>query len=315
MTILITGANGFIGRHLTRRFLNKGIQVTGCDLSPCPHDLQREARLSWSQTDISTSEAVEALFQRYRPQAVVHLAYILPPRSEENPARTVQSNLVGFVNILRSASQSGTITRVVWSSSMAVYGAAWRYGDQPVAEDAPTYPNSLYGATKVMAEALACHYATVEGLSTLGFRANLVYGPGRERGLGNFKIWSRDMFFAAEQGDVLSVPAADQALDWIYVADVVRAIELMLAVRNIESLIFNVLGERRTVRDAVSVLRKHCPDARLKLQDGKLPVDQQPPPFDGRLAHAELGYRPTYTLEKGSIAYLEAIRAKGNRHT
>ena len=82
---------------------------------------------------------------------------------------------------------------------MSAYGPSARYPVQPVNEEAPTFPTGLYGATKVMGESLARHYFRQFGLDVIGLRANLVYGPGRVRGLGEFKIWSRDLFEDAVQ--------------------------------------------------------------------------------------------------------------------
>jgi len=190
---------------------------------------------------------------------------------------------------------------------MAVYGPSHRYSTQPVDEDAPNYPTSLYGATKVMAEALARHYTMNFGLDVIGLRANLVYGPGRVRGLGEFKIWSRDLFENAARGEPVTVPFGDQQLDWIYVADYARALESALEVAPPPHRVFNILGERRAVREAVAAVRRFVPDAHITLEPGMLPPDRQPPAFDGRRAQAELGYMPEYSLQDGARAYLESL--------
>src|SRR5690606_31770084 len=119
-----------------------------------------------------------------------------------------------------------------------------------------------------MAESLAKHYAREYQLDTIGLRANLVYGPGRVRGLGEYKTWSRDLFECAVRGEPVVVPYGDQPLDWIYVVDVVRAIERALDVDRPAHQIFNVLGDRRPVRDAVAEVRRRVPGARIEVTPG-----------------------------------------------
>lgn len=306
MVLLVTGAAGFIGAHLVRSLLKQGHEVVGLDAGPMPEWATHAGRLTYHSGNVSDGQAIRHLVHGYQPEGIFHLAYLLPPASEENPSRTLQVNLLGFDNIL-SAARDAQVRRVVWTSSMAVYGPSHRYAEQPVDEEAPTYPTSLYGATKVMAEALARQYVQQFGMEVVGIRANLVYGPGRVRGLGEFKIWSRDLFEKAARREPVVVPYGDQPLDWVYVTDVVRVLEQLLSCPVPDHQMFNVLGERRPVRDAVEAVRALVPDAPIEVEPGLLPLDRQPPAFDGRRAELALDYRCDYSLDAGARAFLNAL--------
>jgi UDP-glucose 4-epimerase len=309
--LLVTGATGFVGAHLTRRLLANGHRVTALDYAPNAAALDgSNEQLTLHKGDVRDVALMRDLFETHHIDSIVHLAYLLPPETESAPERALEINVMGLHNILVMAHTYG-VRRVVWASSMGVYGPSHRYSEQPVDEDAPTYPTSLYGATKVMSEALAQHYAEAFGLDVIGVRANLVYGPGRVRGLGEFKIWSRDLFESAVRGIPVVVPFGDQLLDWIYVTDYVRGFELALEATTPNHKVFNILGEWRSVRDAAAAVQEISPDVTLTVEDGVLPPDRQPPAFDGMRAAVELGYTPHYSLENGAKAYIEWLGQHG----
>ncbi|HZQ09618.1 MAG TPA: NAD(P)-dependent oxidoreductase [Anaerolineae bacterium] len=304
---LITGATGFVGQHLVRRVLDTGNEVIALDYAPNPAVLTNLGeRATLVRGDVSDAETLHRIFETYHPQVVAHLAYLLPPETETAPERALQINLMGLQNVLDAARVFG-VRRVVWTSSISVYGPAYRYPNQPVDEDAPTFPTSLYGATKVMAESLSRHYANQFGLSVVALRANLVYGPGRVRGLGEFKIWSRDLFEGAARGEPVTVPCGDQCLDWIYVTDFARALQLACAVATLTHSIFNISGEWSPVRQAVESVQHEIPNAPLKLESGTLAPERQPPAFSGARARLELGFTPEYSLAQGVRAFLKTI--------
>ena len=184
LQLLVTGATGFVGAHLTRSLLANGHRVTALDYAPNVAALDGSNELlTLIEGDVSDASFVRDLIETHQFDMIAHLAYLLPPETESAPQRALQINVMGLHNILVTAHTFG-VRRVVWASSMGVYGPSHRYPEQPVDEDAPNYPPSLYGATKVMSEALSQHYADAFGLDVIGVRANLVYGPGRVRGLG-----------------------------------------------------------------------------------------------------------------------------------
>ena len=183
--ILVTGAAGFIGFHLSRRLLAGGDAVVGLDnLNPYYDVTLKEARLAllendgnfrFVRADLADRQAMEALFEKERPEIVVNLAAQAGVRySLENPHAYVESNLVGFLNILEGCRHHG-VRHLVFASSSSVYGANTR---MPFSvHDNVDHPLSLYAATKKANELMAHTYAALYRLPCTGLRFFTVYGP------------------------------------------------------------------------------------------------------------------------------------------
>ncbi len=183
--ILVTGAAGFIGMHCSARLLAQGHQVIGIDNLNDYYDPRlKQARLAplnahpgfrFIETDIANRDALEKLFAEVRPKRVLHLAAQAGVRySLKNPHAYVQSNLVGFVNMLEGCRHHG-VQHLVYASSSSVYGANTKV---PFAVgDSVDHPVSLYAATKKSNELMAHSYSHLYGLPTTGLRFFTVYGP------------------------------------------------------------------------------------------------------------------------------------------
>ena len=183
--ILVTGAAGFIGMHCSAKLLAQGHTVVGIDNLNDYYDPRlKQARLAqltphpgfrFVETDIANHEALEKLFAEVRPDRVLHLAAQAGVRySLKNPHAYVQSNLVGFVNMLEGCRHHG-VQHLVYASSSSVYGANTKV---PFAVgDSVDHPVSLYAATKKSNELMAYSYSHLYGLATTGLRFFTVYGP------------------------------------------------------------------------------------------------------------------------------------------
>jgi UDP-glucuronate 4-epimerase len=190
MTVLVTGAAGFIGYHLSRRLLQRGTAVLGFDnLNPYYDPALKRARLDRLQrcaaetgspfqlieADLEDGAAVAAAFAQHRPSRVVNLAAQAGVRySIENPAAYIQANLVGFGHILEGCRQHG-IEHLVYASSSSVYGGNTNL---PFSEhQSVDHPVSLYAASKKANELMAHTYSHLHGLPATGLRFFTVYGP------------------------------------------------------------------------------------------------------------------------------------------
>jgi UDP-glucuronate 4-epimerase len=185
VNILVTGAAGFIGSHVALRLLERGDTVVGLDNLNDYYDVSlKDARLArltsrpgfrFVKLDVADREGMAAMFQQHRPERVIHLAAQAGVRySLQNPHAYVDSNLVGFTNILEGCRHTG-VAHLAYASSSSVYGGNTR---MPFSEhDNIDHPISLYAATKKANELMAHTYSHLFGLPTTGLRFFTVYGP------------------------------------------------------------------------------------------------------------------------------------------
>ena len=196
MKILVTGSAGFIGAALTEALLKRGDVVIGIDNHNDYYDQNlKEARIArflshknytHLRIDISNRQAMSAAFEAHNPQCVVNLAAQAGVRySLENPATYIDSNIVGFANVLDGC-RMHNIDHLIYASSSSVYGTNTVYPysvDQNVDN-----PISLYAATKKSNELMAHAYSHLYGLPTTGLRLFTVYGPWGRPDMALFKF-------------------------------------------------------------------------------------------------------------------------------
>ena len=228
MRVLVTGAAGLIGSHLSQRLLARGDEVLGYDNLNAYYDPRlKQARLdrllpldgfSFVQASLEDRTALEAAFDEFKPQRVVNLAAQAGVRySLENPQAYVDSNIVGFLNILEACRHRG-IEHLVYASSSSVYGANKKL---PFAvEDSVDHPVSMYAATKKANELMAHTYSHLFDLPTTGLRFFTVYGPWGRPDMALF-LFTRKIL-AGEPIDVFN--HGHHTRDFTYVDDIVEGV-------------------------------------------------------------------------------------------
>ena len=190
MRIIITGAAGFIGYHLSKRLLEENISVIGIDNMNSYYDVNlKEARLqnlknivlkddndfSFIKADINNQSLINEIFEENKPEVVLNLAAQAGVRySIENPSAYIQTNLVGFYNILE-ACRKYPVKQLIYASSSSVYGGNTK---MPFSEkEGANHPVSLYASTKRSNELLAHSYSHLYSIPAIGLRFFTVYGP------------------------------------------------------------------------------------------------------------------------------------------
>jgi UDP-glucuronate 4-epimerase len=228
MCILVTGAAGFIGFHTSLALLDRGDEVVGFDnLNSYFDPALKEARLRklrprngfhFITGDLADRAAMERLFKVHRPQRVIHLAAQAGVRySLTHPHAYVESNLVGFMNILEGCRHNG-VEHLVFASSSSVYGANTK---MPFSvHDNVDHPLSLYGATKKSNELMAHTYAHLYRLPVTGLRFFTVYGPWGRPDMALFKFVRK--ILAGEPIDVFN--EGHHARDFTYIDDIVEGV-------------------------------------------------------------------------------------------
>ncbi|MFK3936214.1 SDR family NAD(P)-dependent oxidoreductase [Alkalihalobacillus sp. NPDC078783] len=234
---LVTGAAGFIGYFLSKKLLDEGKTVIGIDNVNDYYDVNlKEARLSnlepydkftFIKTDISDKESIENIFKKFRPSIVVNLAAQAGVRySIENPGAYMQSNMIGFFNILE-ACRHFPVEHLIYASSSSVYGANKKV---PFEEsDFVDHPVSLYAATKKSNELMAHTYSHLYDIPATGLRFFTVYGPMGRPDMAYFGF--TDKFFNNEPIQIFNDGNFDNDLyrDFTYIDDIVEGIKRLIS--------------------------------------------------------------------------------------
>jgi len=307
MVVLVTGGTGFIGSNVTKGLIGRGEEVVVFDAMPNVNRLgEAKDKVEVVKGDILDIEDLFNVIKSYNVECIIHLAYFTDILGqEERPLKPIKINCIGFNNVLEAARIMG-IKRVVWASSVAVYGPPEYYSDQPVNEDAPTKPTTVYGACKVLNEYMGKHYYEKFSLDNIGLRPTVIYGPGRwYRGLSTFTY---DLFAKPALGKPTKVSFGDQKVNWMYVKDVAKAFLLACYVKETKHKIFNLTGQVATVGEAAQCVKKLIPDAVIEVEPGG--KEKWPAHLDTTRAQEELGYTPSYNLEEGFKEYIDIIRMK-----
>ena len=330
MRVLVTGAAGFIGAHLARRLIERGDEVLGYDdLNPYYDPQLKRDRLAhvvpsdgfrFVEARLEDRDALDRAFAEFRPQRVVNLAAQAGVRySLENPRAYVDSNLVGFINVLE-ACRHGQVEHLVYASSSSVYGANRQL---PFAvEQAVDHPVSLYAATKKANELMAHTYSHLYALPTTGLRFFTVYGPWGRPDMSPFLFASR--ILAGEPIDVFN--HGRHSRDFTYIDDIVEGVVRTLdrapvasddasllaspATSTAPYRLYNI-GSHRPVEllHYIEVLEA-CIGRRVERRLLPMQPGDVPDTFaDVEALRRDTGYAPTTTVEDGVARFVEWYRA------
>lgn len=248
--ILVTGAAGFIGFHLSKQLLEKGVKIIGYDNINEYYDVRlKYARLdilnqyenfTFIKGDLADKDKVNDLFETYKPEIVVNLAAQAGVRySIENPQAYMDSNIIGFFNILE-ACRHYTVEHLVYASSSSVYGANKTIPFSTA--DKVDTPVSLYAATKKSNELMAYCYSKLYSIPSTGLRFFTVYGPYGRPDMAYFSFTDRIM-----SGKSIKIfNNGDMHRDFTYIDDIVEGMERLLCnppkedENNVQHKIYNI---------------------------------------------------------------------------
>ncbi|KAM3327205.1 UDP-glucuronate 4-epimerase 6 [Capsicum chacoense] len=229
LSVLVTGAAGFVGSHCSLALKKRGDGVLGLDNFNSYYDPSlkraRQNQLSKHQIfivegDINDSELLQKLFDIVPFTHILHLAAQAGVRyAMQNPLSYVNSNVAGFVNLLEVAKSADPQPAIVWASSSSVYGLNTKVPFSE--EDVTDKPASLYAATKKAGEAIAHTYNHIYGLSLTGLRFFTVYGPWGRPDMAYF-FFTKDMIQGKSINIYVSQNDKEVARDFTYIDDIVK---------------------------------------------------------------------------------------------
>ncbi len=230
--VFVTGVAGFIGSHLCRRLLERGDEVVGVDNVNDYYDVSlKEARLTqlkafsdfhFEKLDLADKDGILGVFRNFNPPSVVNLAAQAGVRfSLQDPYTYINSNIMGFTNILEGCRHNG-VEHLVYASSSSVYGSN---ATMPfTVHDNVDHPLSLYAASKKANELMAHTYSHLFGLPTTGLRFFSVYGPWGRPDMALF-IFTKSIL----EGTPIDVYNCGKMMrDFTYIDDIVEGIVRVL---------------------------------------------------------------------------------------
>jgi UDP-glucose 4-epimerase len=301
MTILITGAGGFLGLNLIEALLAQGERVVALNNRPMPQGFASTGNMAVETADVRDRSAIAGILARHRITRIIHAAAItLGPKSAIATATDAfDVNTVSTAILLEEGRKAG-ITRFVYPSSSAVYGAA-PFEGACVSEDIEPMPTTLYGFTKLASERLVAEADSSFGFSTVRARITAVFGP-HEHETGARETMSPPYQIArmALAGDPLLLPAGG-ARDWTSSRDIARALAILATAKTLPSDLYNLsLGETWHVRTLCERLSACYPawrfttgkddasDSVIAFNDD---LSRQRQPISGRKFERDFGFR------------------------
>ena len=305
LRVLVTGGGGFIGSHVLKALLRQRIPTISFDMSPIDNAVssvltkEELTQVESVAGDICDFPALCRTIKEHQITHIVHLASMLIDAAASDPYRASQVMNGGFVHVLEAARLFG-LRKVVWASSMAVFGPDT--GDIKGNDD-PHNPESVYGACKSWGEHMSEHYYKQWGVDSVGLRFGVVFGFGRLRGPTRFAT------------DLIRLPALNQPfefkygsslIDWQYVGDIAKLTVQSLLAGPLPKRCYNVRGESKTVKEAAEMVRRFVPDADIRLGDGIMAV--VPVGDDTELLN-DLGVRCETPLERAIAETIASYRS------
>jgi UDP-glucose 4-epimerase len=296
MRVLVTGGAGFIGSHVVGILGQEGHEVVIVDDLSSGDRRNVPPATPWHQVSLQDPE-LEAVFADQRIDAVCNLAAKTGMReSLTDPLTDIQTNIIGFVNLLEFAVKYKVGKFVQSSTGGALYGDT---DDLPAREDTPTWPISPYGVSKLAGEKYLYYYHAVHGLPVVILRYSNVFGPRNERKahVGSITTFIRRVL----DGDEIRINGdGKQTRDFIYVGDIARANALAVRRTNEDYLVCNTSGGRETsVLEIIGCIETHTGKKARVTHAPEIRGEVRRAVLSNTKAGRELGWRPLVSIDDG----------------
>jgi len=270
MSVMVTGGTGFIGNRIIRKLVEQGEDVVCFDLAPPRSNLDPYLdRIQVYRGDITQLPHLLEAMNNHNVHKVIHMAALLPPDTEERVHFGMLVNIQGTNNVFEAA-RWAKVERVVYASSIAVYGVQNTFGNRPINEDDLSAPVNVYGMTKAANDFAAGKYRDRYGMDLRGVRICTVFGHGRVTGMTGMI-----------GGLMMSLPAIGQSVSMnfdpmepspmIHAED---AAEIFVQVALSSTLNHNIYisgGSLATIQDVADLVKGFIPDAQITMGDQPVP--------------------------------------------
>lgn len=305
---LVTGGGGFIGSHLVRALVQRGIQVRVLD-NTASGSRERIAdilhEVEWVDGDIRDTEMLRKVCQGI--EVILHQAAVASvPRSIAEPKTTHATNITGTLNVLLAACDAG-VRRVVFASSSAVYG---NLPATPKTETMLTQPLSPYGVQKLASESYCRIWHTIYGLETVVLRYFNVFGPAQDPQSEYAAVIPRFISAVVEGRTPIVYGDGEQSRDFIYISNVVDVNLLAATVPEAAGQVINVgTGAKITLNHLLAELERISEQPLHPQYEAARSGDVRESLADISLMRAVLGYSPVVSFAEGLALTFQAFEA------
>jgi len=275
---LVTGATGCIGAWVARNLVRENVPVCITVRDSSLHRLQlimgpeEIEKLHLKKGNITDLLFLERALQDFGATHVIHLAAMQLPFCKEDPPQGAAVNVLGTINVFEAAKRSG-LRKVIYSSSAAVYGLSDEYPPRALPHEAPLNPRSHYGVYKQANEGNARVYWLDDGITSIGLRPYVVYGPGRDQGMTSTPTKA---MLAAARGEPYHISFGGR-LGLQYVDDVAKVF-IKAARSDFQGAeVFNIGGTSVTMEEVVETIEAVVPSQRgtITFEDTALPFPEE----------------------------------------
>ena len=270
MSVLVTGGTGFIGNRIIRKLLDRGEEVVCFDLAPPRANLEPYLeRIKMYRGDITQLPHLLEAINTNGVHKIIHMAALLPPDTEERHSYAMQVIIGGTNNVFEAARWTG-VERVVYASSIAVYGIQDTFGERPINEDDLNDPINVYGMTKSVNDFSAKRYIDRHGLDLVGVRICTVFGHGRGTGMTGM-IGGLLMALPAI-GQAVSMPFHhEEQSPMIHAEDAAEIFVRAALADKLNHPIYISGGSMCSIKEMAEIVRDIIPDAQISTGDQLVP--------------------------------------------
>ncbi|MCK4427763.1 MAG: GDP-mannose 4,6-dehydratase [candidate division Zixibacteria bacterium] len=291
--VLVTGSEGFLGKHLVLRLLLEGYVVYGISLPPT--SVIEHPNYHYTSLDILNREKLSRYFENSTFDAAIHLAALTTHEElTKDKEKTLRINLEGTLNLLEEFKKTKS-TKFIFASTGKVYG---RIQELPLSEDHPTSPINILGKSKLIAEKLIDFFSCEGTQQFIILRMFNVYGPGQR----NYFLIPTILSQFRDGNNKITLGNIHDKRDYIFIEDVVEAIMIMLKKRLSENLnIFNVgSGKPHSASDIVKIIEEILgKKLRINVDRSRFRKDEFPEEYADIKKMSSLGWSPKHDLKAG----------------
>lgn len=305
MPILVIGGMGFLGSKVTTFLIEQGEEVIVMGRSPTLHRLRNVAnKVKIVEGDKTNIGQIIEMIKIHHVEKIIDASGELEAESERAPYNASKLNILGTLNIFEAARIMG-IKRVVWSSSIAIYGDKKRAQGIPQNEDALCDPITIYGACKYYGEVIARSYAKRWDIDIVSLRPSPLYGPLRKGGATG---WLTDIVRVPLAGGRVEIPPGpDETVNFCFIDDCADAFVKCCQYKRdrLPHSVYYIGGETVKVRDFVAEVKKHIQEAEVDYK-GKYMyyIDC----IDNSHLCEDTGFKIRYNIERGIKEYIDRER-------